>query len=257
MTWNFEKKEKSCISTCPEMGTVSSIFLKKKAENQIKKLCEKFPKLEWMAGLKGEEKDGAYTIEGLVVFDQEVEGAHVEHTPEGDSEFAKHKFIGWIHSHNIMPVGHSADDLNTADQQAISMTVNNKFDIAIKVKKEMSCGRKTLVEGEVVLEREELKVDETWLKEALEKIKEKPRIEVTYEKEFTFRRSQTEKNYCPVCFNQMNQRKAIKCTICNEFVHNKCYDYASGMCSVCAGTDLSQGGYFKKGEFRRWDKFDA
>ena len=257
MSWEFSKKENSCIDDCPEMKSSVKIFLKKKAEDQIKKLCEKFPSLEWMAGLKGEEKEGEYTIEELIVFDQEVESAHVEHTPEGDQEFAKHKFIGWIHSHNMMPASHSATDVTTANQQAISMTVNNAFDFATKVKKEMSCGRKTLVDGEVLLERAELEVDETWLKEALEKIKERPKTVVKYQSKSAYNWEKKGNEFCPVCLQGMNKRKAIQCPICQEYVHNKCYDFRSDMCETCSEVNTEDPTMYRKEEARPYEEMDT
>lgn len=258
MAWEFKREEVSDGDKCPEMEEVVKVLIKRKAEHQIKTLCKEYPKLEWMAGMKGKEKDKGYEVEELIVFPQEVSGARVDLTPKGNELYAKEKMIGWIHSHNAMRAFHSSVDEEGARQEILSITTNNAFEFAIKVKKKLTCGVEALVDGKAFIESISLDVDPKWLEAAKGMITEKEYTPVKCTRHspggsqgYWDEKGRKWKDWddeeedaldmvkkegiCHVCYQKLNPKRGIKCPTCGLIVHIKCYSYLSEMCKWCTG----------------------
>ena len=262
MAWEFEREEVSDGDKCPEMEELVRVLIKRKAEHQIKALCKEHPKLEWMAGMKGKETEKGYEIEELIVFPQEVSSARVDLTPKGNELYAKEKLIGWIHSHNDMAAFHSKVDEEGARQEIISITTNNAFEFAVKVKKKLKCGIEALVGGKIYIEAATLDVEPEWLEAAKGMIEEKVYTPVgrakpilgardyqndrgywsekeqkwkNWDDEEDVRDAAKKEGECHVCYQKLNPKRGVRCPTCGLTVHTKCYSYLAEMCKWCSG----------------------
>lgn len=203
---------------CPCAEEKVKVVLSQKAYRQIKSLCRKLPKLEWLAGLVGSEKgkdEKYWYIEEIKIFEQKVGGATVELTSKGNEDIAKTtKIIGWIHSHNNMDVFFSNTDEDTAKASGISLTTNNKIEFFGRFRRELPCGHLALVEIEMELEAEE---DEeiTTLAETL--ISEKPTTTIVYSNSEVNANSEI----CILCGYKVGKKKRRQLTA--GVVHNKCF----------------------------------
>lgn len=104
-------------------------------------LCDKMGSLEWIAALIGTKvSDTEYLAEDFVVLDQEVHGTHSQFTAKGDTQFARMKTIGIIHSHNNMGVFFSGTDENEAVKHDVSIVTNNNGEFFGKTKFKLPCG---------------------------------------------------------------------------------------------------------------------
>jgi hypothetical protein len=194
----------------------------------------------------------AYFVQDVVVCDQEVSAVSVELTVEGNKELAKVKnVIGWCHSHNDMNSFHSGTDLNTTSTFGLGMTVNNKRQFDVKIRKDLSIGLSVLVEGMVVRENDVLSDVMEWVDIAKTKIKERTFVtggsyfggykhgkkfgcEEAYESEL----DDLEEDTCTWCMNKLPKSlgKRGRCQLCNVELHKKCMRQISeegALCSEC------------------------
>ena len=263
--WDIEGV-KTCIDKCSHMDTTELIILKKKAREQIKLLLAEYPSLEWTAALigrktklkvEGEDEKEVFAVDELKVFDQEVSGASVKLTTKGDVDYAKTpNVIGWIHSHNTMGAFHSGVDTETAQQEEISLTVNNKMEYACKVKKELPCKEHTFVKGEILFEQDQIPAESlAWLEDAKSLIKEHTWDFKEKNKNFFKKRGKnhsvssadndTKPDYCGACKKVIHQNQSqVFCKKCDSWVHKQCYDFNTGFCDTCStNNDTTRIGY--------------
>lgn len=207
----------------PEIKEELKLILSKKAEKQIKALCGKYEKLEWLAGLVGYDSIDHVLITELRLYEQKARGAFVELTNDGSEQMAKDKdIIGWIHSHNTMNVFFSGTDLRTSGYNKVSLVVNNKFEFAGKMKIDTVYGE-IFVPLKVYIEKED---DDEIIKIAEELIKE----DSTYVQskvteiigESTMKYYDEEKPVCAFCERLIKKKNMVEYE--GEAYHKKCLD---------------------------------
>lgn len=125
----------------PVLKQQAIVRLSEKLLRRAAGLCDKMGNLEWIAALVGTKvSDTEYLAEDFVVLDQEVHGTHSQFTAKGDTQFARMKTIGIIHSHNNMGVFFSGIDENEAVKHDVSIVTNNKGEFFGKTKFNLPCG---------------------------------------------------------------------------------------------------------------------
>lgn len=235
-----------------ESGTI--VVMSALAEKKINALLMSFRKLEWTVGLVGRYDDEmeVYYVSDVVVCEQEVSGVSVELTAEGNKELAKvRNVIGWCHSHNDMNSFHSSTDMQTTSTFGLGMTVNNRKEYDVKIRKDLSIGLSVIVQGLVLRESEVLNDVKDWLDESMKKIKER-----TYsgwqgkswnrDKDYESSEAETEE-LCGYCYQQLpklNSRRSV-CPVCREEFHKKCMramTEAGQICGECYMEEGSAGG---------------
>lgn len=142
---------------------IPRIVLTTNAEKQITTLINKYPNLEWMAGMKGRycDSNDEYIIEELYVPKQEMSQAYIEVADGAERDMAKEKLIGWIHSHNVMDSYQSGKDEHTSEMYEVNITVNNKFEYYATLTAMIKNGAKVLIKTNVVSESRAY-VDNEW-----------------------------------------------------------------------------------------------
>lgn len=125
----------------PVLKQQAVVRLSEKLLRRAAGLCDKMGNLEWIAALVGTKvSDTEYLAEDFVVLDQEVHGTHSQFTAKGDTQFARMKSIGIIHSHNNMGVFFSGTDENEAVKHDVSIVTNNNGEFFGKTKFNLPCG---------------------------------------------------------------------------------------------------------------------
>ena len=223
-----------------ETGTV--VILSGLAERKINALLSSFRKLEWTVGLVGtyDKKMEAYYVQDVVVCEQDVSMTTVELTPKGNKDLAKIKnIIGWCHSHNDMNSFHSHTDLGTTATFGLGMTVNNKREFDVKIRKDLSIGLSVLVEGKVVMENDVLIDVKDWLEEAKPLIKHES-SQVGYrmiydDKSDEETRVEDDLDTCIWCYQKLprSHKKRGKCILCDAEMHKKCMREISEEGKMC------------------------
>ena len=217
MSWEIDNEDKLVSEKCPEMEKEGKdVVLENNVVGKIITLLNKYPDLEWGAYLIGEEQKDKFLIKDLTLMKQEVTGTTVEFVEE---DFPKN-CVGWIHSHNSMDTFLSKTDVKTAMLYKVSIVVNNALNFVCRVKKQLPCGRVTLVPSKVILQG--IDVDTS-------KIVEKPK------KESIVIVDQSFQNICPVCGCKLSRRKSklAYCPHCRNFVHRRCFNEEWNMCANC------------------------
>ena len=247
MVW---KSDEECVETeseCALLKQISpTVYFQEQAALKIKFLCQKFEKLEWMAGLLGEEiSPRNYCVSDIRLIDQEVTSNHVEATAKGRKQLAALKTcVGWIHSHNTMGSFQSGTDVGTAGNFPVTVTVNNDLEYTGMVKFKIECPHTENIEivkkALVVAENQELKFPELGKQaEKLVKEKEYPiSKDVDYTQQ-TLENDTKEGRYaafnrlvCGVCSQKMSKRKRAKCIQCGLIAHERCLT-RNGLCTDC------------------------
>lgn len=218
--WTIKKTE--------EIKESIECLIEKKAEKQIKALCEQYKDLEWLAGLIGYEDQEGIRITEIILFEQEVSGAYVELTNKGSEDMAKTKTIGWIHSHNKMGVFFSGTDIKTSSFNQVSLVVNNKFEIIGRTIIKTIWDKKVFVPLGIFTEKEE-KEEEPIIKEAKSLIKEKtiPTTITFDERKDKNNHKITEYEYKTISYKEEDvdekykQGRRIICEICDRPINPK------------------------------------
>lgn len=243
--------DKSEIKKELESGTV--VILSSMAEKKINALLTSYKKLEWTVGLIGrfDREMEAYFVQDVIVCEQEVSSTSVELTVAGNKELAKVKnLIGWCHSHNDMNSFHSGTDISTTSTFGLGMTVNNKRQYDVKIRKDLSIGLSVLVEGVVVRENDVLSDVMEWVEDAKTKIKERTFAKTTNygygfnrktfgcEEAYESELDDLEEDTCTWCQNMLPKSKGKRgfCQMCGIELHKKCMRQISeegALCSEC------------------------
>jgi hypothetical protein len=252
-----------------ELETGTAVIMSATAERKINALLSAYHKLEWSVGLVGRyDKDmEAYFVQDVVVCEQEVSGTTVELTPQGNRALAKVQgLIGWCHSHNDMNSFHSSTDLGTTATFGLGMTVNNKHEFDVKIRKDLSIGISVLVEGRVYRESEVLTEVRDWLESAKTLIKTRSSYggcQTIYSKKSDEDESALDdiENICLWCRQKLpkSKKKRAKCEMCETELHKKCIRQISeegALCCECFDEEnpesLSAMSGFNREEAEEW-----
>lgn len=279
MTWDNEKKMKTLDEVLIEIFDKESkkvikpkVNLSQIVDEKACALCNEYVDLEWMAILIGDSEivDGNhnYYAKDIVVIDQEVASATVAATDKGNKQISELKnVIGWIHSHNKMDSFQSGTDHDTGYNFELTITTNNKSDYTGVARTKVNILEK---DYEITMPLEisvecELKYEE-FVVEAKKLISEEqvsrtiyPNAYGIYEDNYTVYGAKKTKqtkiandldNICVVCDMPVSKHKRIKCSICHDVMHKKCYN-KSGIkstdgqiiCPYCASQDFMDEGF--------------
>lgn len=181
-SWKVETEINCEQINCPETETTWTVNIQERPLKQIYTLTRKYTNLEWMAALIGHETEEETTITQIQIYEQEVTQTGVKLTSNGNIQMRKESnIVGWIHSHNQMPVFTSYTDQETAKWNNITIVVNNKKEMIAAKTIKLSCGRTTLINCQIQIEGED---DEETLRKSEELIieqKQKEQILIDYE----------------------------------------------------------------------------
>lgn len=250
MSW---KSDQTCVETEAECALIKSlnpsVYFEELAYLKIKFLCQKFERLEWMAGLIGQEVSPRnYKVADIRVIEQEVTGSHVEATSKGRRQLAAIKgCVGWVHSHNTMGSFQSGTDVDTAGNFPVTVTVNNDMDFSGMVRMELKCPHTTdmkiMKKADILVEDGSRNFPELG-KQADEFVKEKVYGTQTEENMGTtaWEREQMQKRlgdygnfkgtYCASCAQKVSRKKRAICKVCGGIAHIGCLS-KQGLCKDC------------------------
>ena len=216
--WIDEPIEVIRDGKCPCVNMTHEVDIEKKAYIQIVTLCQKYPKLEWIAGIEGYQTDEKTIIKSIILFEQKVTSSHCEYTPEGQIEKAKVKLVGWIHSHNNMDVFFSEEDYKTASQNSLSLCVNNRLQFFGKYLIKSKCGYLALVNIKITCQ---LEIDHDIIAQA-EKLIKKDVIEYTLMSDSN---QNGDYNECIYCQKVVALKNIVRLDM-GQVAHKKCHRYS-------------------------------
>lgn len=235
-----------------ELNEGNDVIIMNGLELKINTLLNAYPSLEWMGILTGklDDKLKAYVAEDMSILDQEVSGATVKLTKEGEKQLASVKnVIGWIHSHNKMSSFQSCTDDDTAGNFTVSITVNNKREYAVKIKKKLKCGKSVFVKGNAMMDNEYY-VDSSFEEESKKMIKEEPGFGGEYDYnpmlyypgETYWQEGNDDYPMCYTC-GQPVGKKGVACKTCNFPYHKKCLMDQTKQGDICEECESEGDGF--------------
>lgn len=198
-----------------------TITITKETHQKINQLNKKYPNLEWMAGLIGTKNNKEYTINEIIIPEQEVTQTSVEATKNGKKQLANTtNLIGWIHSHNTMKSFQSTTDYDTAHNYGITITTNNNLEYTGITKEKITINNTEIelfTEPNIQIETEEYN-NQDIEKQANQLIKEKV---YKYEPQTTLTNN-TPQEICTACGRKIKKNKMTWCEECGAPYHQKC-----------------------------------
>jgi len=277
MTWDNEKKMKTLDEVLIEILDKESkkvikpkVLLSQVVDEKSCALCNAYQNLEWMAVLIGKSEvvgdEHLYYAEDIVVIDQEVGSATVKATDKGNKTISELKnVIGWIHSHNKMDSFQSGTDHDTGYNFELTITTNNNSEYTgVARTKANILGKDYEISMKLDIEVEYEPKYEDFIVEAKKLINEEtyqrtmtqyPNAYGVYEDNYTVYGAKKTKqtkiseldNVCVICDMPVSKHKKVRCSICHDVMHKKCYN-KSGVkstdgqvvCPYCASQDFME-----------------
>lgn len=175
-SWENTNEELNIITACGHKPEAIEIVISRVVKNKIDILMKQYRSTEWLGYLIGDRE--TLRIHDMIIPKQEVSSARVDVL----GPIERQDIIGVIHSHHSMGAFFSSvDDTYINGNHNLSIVVAHNGVKAV-VRWTTPCGSKMLVDGKVVVERENLFDEDAFLEDAIENILEK---EVTYQRQFT------------------------------------------------------------------------
>jgi len=163
--WENTNTELNIVTECghkPSQEIV--IIINRIVKNKIDLLMKQYPSTEWLAYLIGDKK--SLMIKDIIIPKQNVGSTHVHVT----GPIERPDILGVMHSHHNMGAFFSGtDDTYINGNHNMSIVVAKNGSKAL-VRWETPCGSKMLVEGKIVIEKENLFDEVSFIQDAVNSI---------------------------------------------------------------------------------------